>query len=215
MVITPAILTNSFEDFAHQLKRADPSFDYVHIDVMDGQFVKNTSFQDIEKINSIKTKLKFELHLMAEHPIEEMIHWKSIKNIFRVLCHMESLDSPEECIEFAKGEHWEVGLVLNPDTALHRAESYFNLIDVVQFMTVYPGRQGAPFIPETEQKIKSFTKLKQRPECAVDGSVNKETIGLLKSWGVEICNVGSALVKAQNIEEAYKELHKIINPQLD
>lgn len=210
MVIAPALLCNTFEEFKSQLKKVESLFNYVHIDVMDGQLVQNTSFQDIEKINNIETTLKFELHLMVEHPVEEMVRWKDIRNVFRILCHMESLDSPEECIEDARNLAWQIGLVLNPDTELKRAESYYHLIDVLQFMTVHPGRQGASFIPEVGEKIRAFTKLSQRPQCAVDGSVNKETISTLKTWGVEIFNVGSALIQAENIGQSYKELNKLI-----
>jgi ribulose-phosphate 3-epimerase len=203
--IVPAILATTFEDFKKDFKKVEPFCDYVHIDVMDGVFVNNTSFQNIEKVKELNTKKKFELHLMVEHPIEEMKQWLDIKNVFRALFHIEALDGPEDCINFAK-KQWEVGVVLNPDTELTRAESYFNLVDVVQFMTVYPGAQGALFVPETETKIRHFTNLKSRPLCAVDGSVNKETIGRLKSWGVEIFNVGTALVKSDDIKKTCQEL---------
>jgi ribulose-phosphate 3-epimerase len=99
--------------------------------------------------------------------------------------------------------------VLNPETKLERAESYFNLIDVVQFMTVNPGQQGAPFVPEVLGKIKRFTALKKRPLCAVDGSVNKNTVTELKSAGVEIFNVGSAIMKAEDVEKVIKELSNL------
>jgi ribulose-phosphate 3-epimerase len=168
-MVTPAILATTFEEFKEQLEKIAPFFDTAHIDVMDGVFVKNISFQEIEKILEMQSKLKFELHLMVEHPAEEMMRWKNVPNVFRALFHIETLDSPEECIELAKEHKWECGLVLNPETKLERAESYFNLIDVVQFMTVNPGQQGAPFVPEVLGKIKRFTALKKRPLCAVDG----------------------------------------------
>lgn len=207
--MVPAILATTFEDFETDLKKVESFCDYVHIDVMDGVFVNNISFQNIEKIKELNTKTKFELHLMVEHPIEEMKQWLDIKNVFRVLFHIEALDGPEDCIKFAK-KQWEVGIVLNPDTELTRAESYFNLVDVVQFMTVFPGKQGMSFVPETETKIRYFTNLKSRPLCAVDGSVNKETITRLKSWGVEIFNVGSALVKSDDVEKTYQELVALV-----
>lgn len=210
MNIIPAILATNFEEFKTIFQRVEHLGEYVHIDVMDGVFVKNTSFQDIKNINNLATATKFELHLMVEHPIEEMKRWVDIKNVFRVLFHIEALDSPEECIEYAKSHSWEKGLVLNPQTPLYRAESYFPLIDVLQFMTVEPGLQGQPFLPEVGEKIRSFTQLSPRPVCSVDGSVNKETIGVLKSWGVEIFNVGSALTTVENAKQVYQELKNLI-----
>lgn len=208
-MITPAILATTFEEFKEQLEKIAPFFDTAHIDVMDGIFVKNISFQEIEKIQELQSKLKFELHLMVEHPAEEMMRWKNIPNVFRALFHIETLDSPEECIELAKEHKWECGLVLNPETKLERAESYFNLVEVVQFMTVNPGRQGAPFVPEVLNKIKKFTTLKKHPLCAVDGGVNESTIAELKSAGAEIFNVGSALMKVEDVKKKLKELYSL------
>jgi ribulose-phosphate 3-epimerase len=147
---------------------------------------------------------------MVEHPLEEMKQWIIIPNVFRALFHLEALDSPEDCIDFATEHSWQKGLVINPDTPLYRAESYFSLLDVIQFMTVHPGRQGQDFIPEVGEKIRAFTKQEKRPLCAVDGAVNKNTIKVLKSWGVEIFNVGSALTKATDIQHAYTELKNLL-----
>jgi ribulose-phosphate 3-epimerase len=206
--INPAILTSDFEDFKAQLAKVEPFFEHVHIDIMDGQFVSNTSFAERAELLQLATKLKFELHLMVNHPVEEMKQWTKVNNVFRVLFHLEALDSPEDCIEFAKTHSWQKGLVLNPDTPLYRAESYFPEIDVLQFMTVYPGAQGSPFVTGSEEKIRAFTRIEKRPLCAVDGAVSPQTIGLLRSSGVEIFNVGSALMKASHFEKAYTELQK-------
>lgn len=72
MEIVPAILVPTFDEFEKQARRLEGVFDLVQIDIMDGVFVKNRSFKEIERINGLGLNLNFELHIMAEHPLEEL-----------------------------------------------------------------------------------------------------------------------------------------------
>lgn len=208
-VITLTILTDTFAEFARQARIAETIFPYIQIDVMDGQFVPNTSFAEREEINSLNLKLKFELHLMVERPLAEMRGWLGVNNVFRVIFPIEAKDNPDDCITFARQQGWEVGIVLNPNTLLTAVSPYLKKIDVLLFMTVYPGAQGAPFERKVLEKIKEFTKLSERPLCAVDGAVNPTTITDLKNAGVEIFNVGSFFTKAVDMQTAYNELRNL------
>lgn len=208
--IIPAILTSNFQDFASQVKKLESVFKLAQIDVMDGEFVAGRSFAETEKINGLKTKLNFELHLMVENPLEEMEKWSDIKNITRVIFHLEAAPNPVEVINSLRGQCAQVGLALNPETPLTILEPYYKLVDVVLFMTVRPGTQGAKFLPEVGDKIKEFNKLTKnsghRPLVAVDGGINKHNIAGVKSWGVDIFYVGSALTRAKNLKKSYEEL---------
>jgi ribulose-phosphate 3-epimerase len=208
-IIAPAILATTFEDFKNSIQKIEHLFPYAHIDVMDGKFVPSISFQDIERINDLETEMEFELHLMVREPLREMEKWTLIKNVIRVIFHIETISDPTDCIAFVK-QHWpQVGLALNPETPLSAIEPYINQVNAIQFMTIHPGQYGAEFLPEVKDKILKYTAIpdNKRPCCSVDGSVNKETIRLLKDWGAEVYNVGSALFKSDKpIEEAYKEL---------
>lgn len=209
MQIIPSIIVFTFEEFERQVRRFESLFPSIQIDVMDGRFVPNTSFREIERVKDIKTALRYELHLMVEKPVEEMRRWQTTDRVFRVLFHAET-ENVERSISFARREGWEIGLALNPETPLSAAERYFPRLDVLQFMAVRPGRQGSPFIPEVKEKIRAFTALPKRPLCAVDGAVNKDTIRGLKDIGVDIVYPGSALGGAQNVEKALAELKKNI-----
>lgn len=207
---TLTILVPTFEEFKRQAKIADKIFPYIQIDVMDGKFVPSVSFAEREEINDLKLKLKYELHLMVEHPLDEMMKWVGVKNVFRAIFAIESKDNADECIAFAKAQGWEAGIVINPDTPLATVAPYLDKIKVLQFMTVYPGAQGAPFESKVLEKIKEFTAMPKRPLCAVDGSVNLETTPLLLAAGVEILNVGSFFTKAVDMRAAYNQLKQII-----
>ncbi len=206
MIITPALLNTTFEDFARDVKKVEGLFSYAQIDVMDGEFVPNTSFTEIEKINTLESSLKWELHLMVAHPIAELAKWSDVKNIFRIIFHTESSDDPASAIAWARERQLEVGVALNPETPLEKISEYKEQLNVVQFMTVHPGRQGNPFLPGVLEKIKAFTNVADRAFCSVDGAVTSANIASLQAAGVDIANVGSALMKAADTEQAHTEL---------
>ena len=135
--IIPAILTPRFEDFASQIKKLEPFSKLAQIDVMDGEFVAGSSFTDVEKINGLKTKLNFELHLMVKNPLQEMEKWMGVKNITRVIFHLEAAPNPQKIINTLRGKCAQVGLAVNPETPLTVLEPYYKLVDVVLFMTVH------------------------------------------------------------------------------
>ena len=100
-----------------------------------------------------------------------------------------------------------MGIALNPDTPLTLAGAFYDLVDVVLFMTVNPGKQGQQFMPEVGEKIAQFTGLTSRPKCAVDGGINKNNIAQVANYGADLLYVGSALMKSGGtMEEAYREL---------
>ncbi|MCX6780071.1 MAG: ribulose-phosphate 3-epimerase, partial [Candidatus Magasanikbacteria bacterium] len=157
-MIIPAILVQTFSEFEQQAKKLSFS-PIIQIDVMDGRFVPNKSFEEIDKINGLNLKTEWELHLMVEHPIAELEKWKDVKNIFRVIFHLECLDDIEKTIEAIKKYGFEAGIALNPKTPVEKIHNFLKDIEVVMFMTVYPGRQGAPFVPEVEKQVKKLYKI--------------------------------------------------------
>lgn len=212
MSIVPAILTTTFDEFKRQALRLEGIFDLAQIDVMDGQFVLNTSFPDVDKINDLNLKLNWELHLMVTHPLQELEKWAEVKNIQRVIFHIESSDNPTQVIAAIRGKCYQVGLAINPETPLSAIEPYVNQVDEVLFMTVHPGQQGAKFLPEVGTKIQQFNNLtiNNHPLIAVDGGINAGNIALVKSWGVDVFGVGSAISKSLDIQQTYQSLNKLL-----
>lgn len=206
--IVPALLHENFEDFKNKLHQVESFVEYAQIDEMDGVFVPSKSFTEIDQINKLKSKLPLEIHLMAKHPLQELEKWSEVKNIFRVIFHIESADDPQEVINYLRGKCWQAGIAINPDTAISAIEKYLTKVDLILFMTVYPGRQGAPFVPKVLEKIKQLAQKPNHPLIAVDGAVNAGNIAELQQAGVEIFNVGSALTMAPDPQKAYNELVK-------
>lgn len=208
--IVPAILVHKFSDFKKQIKKIDGLFPYAQLDVSDGLFAGEKTFPEREEINDLKIDLPIELHLMVENPLAEIETWKNVKNVFRVIFHVETKIDHKACLNAIRANCWQAGLVLNPKTPLSAINPYEKLLNLAVFMAVFPGRQGAPFVPEVGDKIRQFAKKKNRPICAVDGGIKKENIAEVFSWGVEVFNIGSALVLAKNPQLALEEMRKEI-----
>lgn len=213
--IIPAVLENSLQGFEESIKKIEESkinFSHIQVDIMDGKFVPNLSFdQSDEELNlNINTNLKFELHLMTEHPLKDMNRWQIQNNVFRVLFHIEADDDPQECIDFCLNNGWQVGIVINPTTDINKVIPFTEKIDVLMFMTVIPGKQGQKLMPEIEKNIKEYKNLIKNNEyqalISVDGGINADNIKTVKNWGVDILNVGSSLVKQTDFKKAYTEL---------
>jgi len=209
--IIPAILVPTFDQFKIQINRLAGLFELVQIDVMDGEFVPNKSFEEIEKITEIKKLPDLELHLMVKHPMAELEKWAEIKNIKKIIFHIESDENPSQTINFARGKCWQTGIAINPETTIKKIMPYLPMVNEVLFLTVNPGKQGSPFLPEVGEKIKEFAKLDPRPLIAVDGGINESNIAEVKSWGAEIFCVGSYLTMAEDIKIARDKLLKLIS----
>lgn len=206
-------MVKTFNEFEEQAKKLSFS-PIIQIDVMDGKFVPNKSFQKIAKINGLNLKNEWELHLMVEHPIAELKKWKKVKNILRVIFHFECHDDISQTIEAIKKNGFEAGIAINPETAVEKIHPFLKDVEVVLFMTVHPGQQGAPFVPAVEKNIKKLNKIlaerNWRPQIAVDGAIKKENIQMVKKWGVHNFGVGSAIVGAPNPQEAFNQLNQLI-----
>ncbi len=210
MTIIPSILEATFEGFITKLRRVEPFFPFIQVDVMDGKFVETRSFAEVDQLKDLQTPLKFELHLMVADPIAEMKKWEGNNKVFRVIFPIE-VGNTKKIIAFIREHGWEAGLVLNPDTPLSDVAPYFSLVSLILFMTVYPGKQGTPFVEKVKEKIKMFASLTPRPLCGVDGAVNATTIKGLEEAGADIVYPGSALVWGEDVKQAYEELKKIIS----
>ena len=209
-LIVPAILVNNFKELSEQLKKVGAHFSSVQIDVIDGIFLPNKSFSEREEVNNINSEAYFELHLMVNDPIAEVASWKMADSVTSAVFHIEADADPKKCIEAIKNNGWKAGIALNPDTPIEKIMPYADMVDEVLFMTVRPGQQGAPFVPEVLEKIKEFKKLGLSVICSADGGINKNNIKDVVNAGAEKLYIGSAIVRADDVEAAHEELTKLV-----
>jgi len=207
--VSVSILDCDFQNLDSEINKINKSIsDYIHIDIMDGSFVKrNTkSLFDINKIKSL-SKIPLDIHLMVDNPLDE-IEVYSKMNPEIISFHIENNENVEKCIELIKSKNSLVGLAINPDTELSSITPYLNYIDIILVMSVYPGKGGQNFIKDTYEKIQQLEKLKEEKKfkISVDGGVNNTNSTNLKISGADILVSGSFLIKSSNINNAIKSL---------
>ena len=205
-LIVPAILTDNFSTFKEQLAKISGHFSSIQIDVLDGIFLPNKTFSEREELNDINSEAYFELHLMVKDPISEIAKWKENNSVTNAVFHIEADTDPKKCIEAIRQNNWKVGIALNPETQIAKIMPYVNLVDEILFMTVHPGQQGAPFLPEVLEKIKEFKKTYPLVTCSADGGINKNTVKLCQDAGLDKLYIGSAITQAEDMDQIQEEL---------
>ncbi len=187
----------------------------IQIDVVDGIFVENISWPykpkgDISKIKDLIQKFNIEIDLMAKNPIDDAEKWLEI-GVASLVFHLESLEKPEEIFELKKNYNFNLGISINNTTHLEKIYPFLSQVDYVQLMGIAEiGSQNQPFDNSVLEKIIILKSLYPEIIISVDGSVNLETIKILKETGVDRFVVGSAILKSANPEKSYDELLKII-----
>ncbi len=181
--ICPGILTHSLEEYTVRLEGIEDSGSkWAHLDVMDGQFVPNITVMPYE-IMGIPTRLNLEAHLMAYRP-ERYYSDLTVARVSRVLIHREayeSLDEAAEALYRAADYFQEVGMVINPETAV---EAYSGLpIQVLQLMGVHPGASGQQILDTTYDRIKQVADQRLNLTIEIDGGIREENIKDLQHAG--------------------------------
>lgn len=205
MLVSVSIL-KEYDRLINAVKKVNESkADYLHIDVMDGNFVNNKKFplEVVKDVMSI-TKKPLDVHLMVDS-IDTVKEYASLKPEYLTF-HVEILED-YEIIDYVKSLGIKVGLAINPKTDVQKLISYIDDIDLVLFMSVEPGAGGQEFIPEVVEKIKRVKEI--APEdliISVDGGVNNKTVSLCKYAGCNMVVAGSYITSSENYNEKINEL---------
>ena len=189
--------------------------DYYHIDVMDGEFVKNNTIdlmlEYCEYLKSI-TNVPLDVHLMVQD-VEEFIKGYAIFEPNNITFHYEACKNKEELLKFVnliKENNCKVGVSIKPNTEAEKIYDILPYIHTVLVMTVEPGQGGQKLVKETIEKIKKLKKYIQEnnldTEIEADGGINLENVDELKNAGCDIIVAGTSIINSKNFKDTIKKM---------
>ncbi|MBO5375929.1 MAG: ribulose-phosphate 3-epimerase [Bacilli bacterium] len=191
------------------LKLARTNADYIHVDVMDGKFVKkkHNPYKKLSKLSNQIGK-RLDVHLMEKNPLKNINYYASLNTEY-ITIHAE-LEKVDKYLDLIKQYGIKCGLAINPDTDISILLPYISKIDLVLIMSVHPGLGGQTFIDDTIKKILKVKKMivskKSKAKISVDGGINAEIAKRLDF--VDIIVSGSYVTSSDDFEESINILRK-------
>lgn len=207
-IIAPSILSADFWKLGEEIKDVEQGgADWIHIDVMDGQFVPNITIGPLV-VEAIRkhTQLPLDVHLMIERPEQYIAQFaKSGADIITV--HQEACPHLHRTVHQIKECGAKAGVAINPATPLQMIEPIIDEVDLILFMTVNPGFGGQSFIPSVLNKIEQCQQLLvakglSAVHIQVDGGVNVNTAKLCVQAGANVLVAGSAVFNERDRKQA-------------
>lgn len=215
MKIAPSILSADFANLQRDIEFVEKhGADYIHVDVMDGQFVPNITFgPNVVKAIRPITKLPLDVHLMIVEP-ERYIHDFAVAGSDIIGVHVEATPHIHRAIQMIKAENVKAEVVLNPGTPIDSVKHVLSMVDQVLIMTVNPGFGGQSFIEESLDKIRELAALRETNgyhfDIQVDGGIVPETAKRCKEAGVNVFVAGSYIYDAEYPEKQIQLLKEAI-----
>ncbi len=207
--ILPSLLAADFGRLAEEIRRVEASGgDALHLDVMDGRFVRNiTMGPDVVAMAGRTTALPLNVHLMVHEP-----HWLieafAEAGSDTILIQVECMSPMEETLRSIRDQGCRAGIVLNPETPAAAAAPALatGLVDELLCMTVHPGFGGQAYLPYVEDKIRALRAENPDLDIMVDGGVNGKTGPSAAAAGATMLVIGSYLFKQEDMAEAIRRV---------
>lgn len=185
---------------------------WIHLDVADGVFTFNKTWNNPERWKEFKTSLTLEVHLMVEHPVPYAKQWLAA-GAKRIIVHSEALhgkDTSKESLEalraMCKEHDAELMLTMNPETSVDTVRPYFGYTSAFQVLAVHPGLAGQIFLPIVLSKVRVLRGEFPDATIEVDGGVNHETARLASEAGANALASASFIFLNNDPKRAYEIL---------
>ena len=213
--LAPSILSADFSDLQSALNMCDDGgAHWIHVDVMDNQFVPNLTIgPPVVKSLRSKTERFMDVHMMVIEP-EKLVEPFAKAGADNITFHIEATNDPDGIIELIKSCGCKVGVSIKPKTPLTEIFPVLQKVDVVLVMSVEPGFGGQGYIPRTNERIaeiKSFLKKDYLDHVLieVDGGVKLHNAKEVMDAGADVLVAGSEVFKSADPVQTIKEFYHL------
>ena len=213
--IAPSMLSANFSVFGKEVEDiVKAGADLLHLDVMDGNFVKNISFgPKFIKEARPYTNAIFDAHLMILNP------WNYIDRFADagadiITVHYEACkDRLKDTLKAIKSLGVKCGAVINPDTEVKEIANVIEECDMLLLMSVFPGFGGQKFIsevlPKIEQAYQLIKSTGKEIDLEIDGGITLENVSAVKKAGANVIVAGSTVFNVPDRAAVIEKLRNI------
>jgi len=209
-MIVPAILAYNKQAFQKYLRHLEKHTKYIQIDIADGKFVASKTWHNVRQIKKMLPKdIKIEIHLMVKNPEKFAKKWKKIPQLQTIIFHSDAVKNITKTVRKLKKYKKNIIVAINPEVHIKTLFPVLLQIDGVQFMTVFPGKQGQTFLQPVIEKIENFHEKFPEVPLSADGGINEKNIQSLKKAGIEKFCIGSGILHG-DVKKNYLKIEKAL-----
>ncbi len=214
--LAPSILSADFADLQSALSQCEEGgAHWIHVDVMDNQFVPNLTIgPPVVKSLRPKTNKFLDVHMMVIEP-EKLVEPFAKAGADLITFHIEATDDPQSVIDLIKSTGTQVGISIKPSTPLSDIEPFFDQIDLILVMSVEPGFGGQGYMDGSTERIQKIKQklnemcLQDRVLIEVDGGIKLHNAKEVIDAGADVLVAGSAVFGTEDPAQTIKDFYNL------